>query len=187
MSLLYYLLYSIVLLWTVVVYRQYGCKYFLYFLAWVSADILTLVARLIFHSSTNFFYAPLSFLALIALLEFKSIKKYWLIIAFLFLVVCLLNLEYDIIIISVITLHILILLLFLKEFIIPYAKENLFSIFLFCLIFYEITVVAKFINYLTGFTNGYYYFIITSFFEIAFGIFFIIFKADNKRLVFQLK
>ena len=181
------LLYLSVIVWAIIPFRQLKKDYFFYFLAWISADIITLGARFIFHSTTNFFYVPLSFLALIALQNFKSIKKQWLTITFLFLGICLLNIEYNIIIISVFILHILILISFLKELIIHYVKNNLFSIFLLALIFYEITVVAKFLNYLTGFTNDYYYFIITTIFEIAFGVFFIILKADDERLIFQFK
>ena len=71
--------------------------------------------------------------------------------------------------------------------IITFEKNRLLNLFVIILIFYEITLIAKFLNNLTGFTNDYYYYVITSIFEIAFGIFFIIFKADNKFLVFQLK
>lgn len=187
MEFLYYSAYLGVLVWIVAALRQFKGKYFFFFLFWVSADILTLIARLAFHSGTNFFYVPFSFLAYIGLLDFRYIKKYWVILVILFLVVCTISLKYNLITICVIIIHFIILLEFLKEFIIPFIRNNVISIFILVLIFYEITLVAKYLNYLTGFTNGYYYFIITTFFEIAFGIFFIIFKADNKRLIFQFE
>ncbi len=187
MKIIYFLAYFSVFVWAIVPFRQYKGKYFLYFLSWVSADIATVPARLIFHSGTNFFYAPFSFLALIALQDIKFIKKYWVVITILFLGVCYINLNNNMMGTFVSIIHFFILLIFLKELIMTFVTKNLVKIFLIILIFYEIMTVAKFLNYLTGFTNAYIYFIITSIFEITFGLFFIIFKSDDKRLIFQLK
>lgn len=191
----YYLGYFSLILWAIAALRQYGTKYFFYFLAWASADIATVPVRLIFHSGTNFFYAPFSFLALIALLEISFIKKYWIVITIIFLAICIISLDNNVtgipdiqmLGISVSIIHFLILIVFLKELIIPFVKENLVNIFLIALIFYEITIIAKFLDYITGFTNGYFYYIITTSFELILGLFFIIFKSDDKRLIFQLK
>ena len=168
-------------------FRQFRKKYFFYFLAWVSADIVTLPARLVFHSGTNFFYAPFSFLALVALQDIIFIKKYWVVILIVFSVICIISLNNNVTGISVSIIHFFILLIFLKELIITFVKNNLVSIFIIILIFYEITVVVKYLNLLTGFTNDYIYYIMTTLFEIIFALFFIIFKSDDKRLIFQLK
>ncbi len=195
MNTLYYLVYFSIIIWAFVPLRQFRKKYFFYFLALVSSDIVTLGARLIFHSDTNFFYAPFTFLALISLQDTKFIKKYLLVIIVIFLVVCIISLnnnvtgipEIQMLAISVSIIHFFILLKFLKELIISFVKDNLIDIFLVALLFYEITLITKDLNYLTGFTNDYVYYVITSIFEITFGLFFIIFKSDDKRLIFRLK
>ena len=190
------LVYIGIVLWAIVPLRQYKQKYFLYFLFWSYADVVTVFARFFFHSNTNFFYPSFSFLALCSLLDYKTIKKYGIILIILFVIICIVSLndstfgipEPRIVTISLSIIHSFILLIFLKQFITTfYTKQNVVNVFLLILIFNETTNVTKFLNYLTGFTNDYYYYIITSIFEILFGIFFIIFKADNKRLVFQLK
>ena len=195
MNILYYLVYFSIIIWVVVPFIQFKKKYFFYFLALVSSDIVTLGARFIFHSGTNFFYAPFTFLALVALLDVKDIKKYWVVITIILLAICIISLEknvtgipgFQMTAISLSIIHFFILMIFLKELIIPFVKENLINIFLVALIFYEITIVVKSLNYLTGFTNNYIYWVTTSVFEIIFGLFFIIFKSDDKRLIFQLK
>ena len=175
------LVYIGVVVWAIVPLRQYRQKYFLYFL---------------FHSGTNFFFPTFSFLALCSLLNYRTIKKYGIILILLFIITCIIGLDnnilgipgYHAVAISLSIIHSFILLIFLKQFMTTfYAKQNLVDIFSLLLIFYEIMNIAKFLNYLTGFTNDYFYFNITTSFEILIGIFFIIFKADNKRLVFQLK
>ena len=174
-------------MWIIVPIRQYKEKYFYFFLSWVSADILTIPARLIFHSQTNFFYAPCAFLALLSLQSNNLLRKYWIIITIFFIAVCLLSLQKELWVITVSVIHLSILFFFLKEIIVTYTKNYQVMIFVLVLLFYELTVVAKYLNYFTGFTNNYHYFIITAIFEAIFGIFFIIFKADNRRLIFQFK
>ncbi len=157
------------------------------------ADLATLPARLIFHSRTNFFYPPFSFLALIALQDIKFIKKYWAILTIIFLAVCIISLDNNItgisdqLIIGLSTsiLHLLILFMFLKELINSYLYKDGVSIFVLVLIFYEVTIVAKFLDFSTGFLFEYTYYIIATSLEIIIGIFFIIFKSDDKRLILQ--
>ena len=195
MKLFSFLTYSAVFIWALVPIRQYKSKYFFYFFFLVSSDILTLVARLIFHSGTNFFFGPLTFLSLCALLNVKQIEKYKIILAILFIITCIFNLDINIIGIpefqrmafSLSIIHLLILYIFIKELFITSENNHAINLSLVVLLFYEITVVTKFLNYLTGFTNDYFYFSITTFFEILFAIFFIVFKADNNRLVLQFK
>lgn len=184
---LYYLGILGILIWAVVPFRQYKKKYFIFFLALICGDLITLVTRILAHSGTNFFYVPFSFLALVSLLDKKFTKKYWIIIAILFLAFCIINLEYNLVVFSVIIIHLAILFILLKSLIVSFAKLRHVNIFLLLLIFYEITLIAKYINYLTGFSNDYYYYIITTVFEILFGIFFIIYKADDNKLVLQFK
>ena len=195
MKLFSLLTYTAAIIWALVPIRQYKSKYFFYFLFFVSSDIVTLVARLVFHSGTNFFYGPLTFLSLCALLNVRHMRKYKIILAILFIITCIFSLDINIIGIpefqrmgmSISIIHLLILYIFIKELFITSEKNHAINLFLVVLVFYEITVVTKFLNYLTGFTNDYFYYSITNVFEILFAIFFIVFKADNSRLILQFK
>ena len=185
-----------VVIWAIVPLRQYKQKYFLYFLFTAYPDVITVFARFFFHSKTNFFFPTFSFFALCSLLDYNTMKKYGIILILFFVVICIVGLnnttlsipEHRMVAMSLSIIHSFILFIFLKQFITTfYTKQNLVNIFLFVLIITEIMYVIKFLNYLTGFINGYLYFNITTSFGILFGIFFIIFKADSPRLVFQLK
>ena len=190
------LIYIGVVVWAIIPLRQYKQKYFLYFLFIAYADVITVFARFFFHSRTNFFFPTFSFLALCSLLDYKTIKKHGIILILLFFITCLIGLDnntfgiagYRMMATSVSIIHSFILFIFLRLFVTTfYKKQNPFNIFLLILIFSEIMYVVKFLNYLTGFTNDYLYFNLTTSFGILFGIFFIIFKSDDSRLVFQLK
>ena len=175
-------------IWAIVPIRQYKTKYFYFFLAWASADIITtLFLRHIFHSTSNALFAPCAFLAFISLVDKNSLKKYWILITIIFIGTFFVTINHSLAVLTVTFIHLLILGVILKNFVIKILEKNVFDIFEFVFVFYEITLVAMYINYLTGFTDDYHYFIITGAFQIFFAIYFIIFKADTKRVLFQLK
>lgn len=195
MNIINFLTYGSVFIWIIIPFRQYRQRYFFYFLFLACTDIFTISLRVIFHSGSNFFYAPFSYLALVSLLNSEFIKKHRVILSLAFLFVCALSLNNNIFGISTVqmtgltlsALDFLIFLILLKGFIINFVKSNHINVFLLVLIFYEIMDTAKFLNYFTGFTNDYLYFNISNSFEILFGLFFIIFKADDRRLLFRIK
>ena len=95
--------------------------------------------------------------------------------------------DYQISAILIIIINVVISYILIKELIINSVNKHIIDFYLVVLVFYAVTEVTKFLNYLTGFTNDYFYFKTTTYLEIFVAIFFIIFKADNKRLFFQLK
>ncbi len=190
MNIFQFILFLSIIIWLIIPFRQIGKKYFYYFLSFALLDPLTEFLRIAFKSSSNYFFVPITCLALISILNISIIKKYRYQIIVLFVLVCIFNFtkimsENTFIILCII--HLLIFLKLLKVFSINFVRNKLFDIFLTILIFYEITVILKFLNLLTGFTNADIYFYITTTFEILFGLFFCIFRSDDSRLVLQLK
>ena len=90
----------------------------------------------------------------------------------------------DVLIITAI--HLFILLKFLEHLIINFAHKTNINFFLVVLVLYELTILTKNIEVLTGLTLGYTYFYITGIFEIFIGLFFILFKEGNPKLILQL-
>ena len=84
-------------------------------------------------------------------------------------------------------LHFLFLFKFLQTFIIKLVEEKTVSIFLGCLIFYEITAATKYFGLITGFANAVPYYIITTIFEFLIGLFFCLFKEIAQKFLFNLK
>ena len=189
MKIFYYLTIFSTLLWIIVPIRQIKKKYFLYFLFVEAADLFTLILRLVFHSKSNFFYIPLSYLSFVAVLNTDFAKKYWLLFSSFFVLFFVANiyvsLNQFLIILSFIQLLIIIKLL--KDFVSLFFNENLLYIFIFVIIFYEVLFVTKLLNLLLGFANAYVYFYISTISEILIGLFFCIFRSDDSRLILQLK
>jgi hypothetical protein len=191
MEFLKYFLYTEAFFWTILPFRQKGKKYFYYFYCLASMEALTLFSRLILHSTTNYFYVPISFLALLSIQDSRYLKKYRVIILSLFIAICIANFSKFMItnffLIMSIT-YFMILIKLLKDFITFLVFNNTINIFLIVLIFDEITVVTKSLNLVSTLSNEYLsYYIMTSSFEVLVGIFFLIFTDDNPRLFHKLK
>ena len=191
----YIIAYSGVIIWALVPIRQYKNRFFYFFLLLTCADVITLVARTVFKSGTNFFIVPFNFLALTALLDINFIRKHKILLLILLLSICIISIQktilqipdYQIMAILMIIINVFILYIFIKELFINSGNKRFINLYLIVLVLYAIMEVTKFLNYLTGFTNGYFYFKATIYIEVLVAIFFVIFKADNKRLFFQLK
>ena len=189
MKIFYFLTIFDILLWIIVPIRQIKKKYFYYFLFVEAADFLTLLLRLIFHSRSNSFYIPLSYLSFVAVLNIDFVKKFWVLLTSFFVLFFVVNIYVTLnqffIILSFIQLLIIIKLL--KDFASLFFNENLLNIFIFVIIFYEVLFVTKLLNLLLGFANAYVYFYISTISEILIGLFFCIFRSDDSRLILQLK
>jgi len=168
---------------------------FLFFLALIGGDIVTIIARFVFHSKTNIFYVISGLLCLISIQD-KNISK---LSKILLLSLCLISLALELYDIefkqeffkqqfSIMNfVDFLIFLKFLKIFIFKLVNEKSINFFLICLIFYQLTAVTKILNFIGGAANASEYFIITTFFEIFIGLFFCIFKDDDPRIMIKLK
>ena len=193
----YYILYILgMVIWVIVPIRQVKETFFLFFLALAAGDIAAIIALMIArfafhsHSNTNIFYVVFGLLCLISIQD-KKISKlskiFLVLLCIIFLTLELYGMQYKQEIILISFIQFLLLLKFLKYFIFKLVNERLISIFLICLIFYELTLITKLLNLITGFANVYAYFFITTFFEIFIGLFFCIFKEDNPRILIKLK
>ncbi|MGA7723008.1 MAG: hypothetical protein WCA84_17715 [Ignavibacteriaceae bacterium] len=183
------------IVWIIVPIRHIKGTFFLFFLALIGGDIVTIIARFVFHSKTNIFYVISGLLCLISIQD-KNISK---LSKILLLSLCLISLALELYDIefkqeffkqqfSIMNLvDFLIFLKFLKIFIFKLVNEKSINFFLICLIFYQLTALIKILNFIGGAANASEYFIITTFFEIFIGLFFCIFKDDDPRIMIKLK
>jgi hypothetical protein len=177
-------------IWLIVPIRQKNEKYFLFFLALISGDIATAIARLIFHSHTNIFYT-ISMLMCIIFVQKRNISKKFKI---LILILCIVSLSIELYGINYkeefilqCFFNFLLFFNFIQNFIIKFVMEKIINIFLGFLVLYELTVITKYFGLITGFANARSYFIITSIFESLIGIFFCIFKERDTQILIKLK
>ena len=180
------IIYIFSFIWLFPPIRQFKSKYFIYFLTLPLAEAASLIVSYFFSFNQMLIYNFFSLLALVSVLEKKMIKKMWPVI-FLVIVYAsgfvLNGFKNEIIFIFI---HILILAVFMKQFILRIFYEDIFSVFMVLLIFYEFTLITKFINILTGFANASYYYIITSIFEFFIGVFFCIYRDSSAKILIKL-
>lgn len=82
---------------------------------------------------------------------------------------------------------IILLLLVLKKFAEMSIEKNAYSLFYIVLIFYFLTLILKYISIFIGTEHAVEYFIITTIFQILFGLFFSVFREDDSRLLVKLE
>jgi hypothetical protein len=194
---IFFVLYCFVdlLIWGIVPARQRRGKYFLFFLILISGEIIATVPHFIFTYSifyyrANFIYIGSAVLRLISIQE-KKIRKFFAlsILAIIIIIVSLeihgLTYKQEFAVLSI--LHFLLLFYFLKDFIVKLVVGKTISVFIFCLIFYEITATSKYFGLITGFANAGSYLIVTTVFEVLIGIFFCIFREDSPRILINLE
>lgn len=182
------LFYTSIVIWLFPPVRQWKTKYFYFFLILALADPVSMFLKNYVLSSNIHFYYPF-----ISLLLFFSVyrkdnanEKFYFpvtltISSFTFILTLIMEQSQ----LAVGILHFLIVFLFLKEFIIRFSFKSELDIFLLIVIFYEFTTILKYLNVTFGFTNATAYFIITSIFQISFGLFFSIVRGDRARVVIQ--
>lgn len=153
-------------------------------------DLITVSILYLFQLSLFFLYPLSSIMILIALQRKEVIQKYWILLSFLSLAIGAMpffvhseNTQY----LFIIIIHSAVLLRILHLFVLNIAANKWVNFFYVALAMYELTVILKFVNYSTGLINAYDYFIVTTIFEITLGLFFVLFREDNDRIVFQLK
>ena len=184
------LYYITILIWLFPPIMQYGEKYFYFFLLLAFSDLSVLALHKLFQINSSYIHLLVIYFAYLSVLSKETLKKYKylllflvLIILFCFFIINKISINYFIFII----INFLIFLRILLTFITEIELEKTVKIFLIIFLLYELTVILKFINIITGFTNAYFYFFVTTVFEIFFGLFFSIFKEGDTRVVLKLE
>jgi hypothetical protein len=199
------LFFSSMVIWLFPPFKNYRGKYFWYFVLLAGGDPLSFVIRFIAKENfTTLYYLFVSFLLLMSVFSKEQVIKYkyvWLEAFIVVLSPTLYNVVKYVIVLkgsflhilslhqlnmygvlsylTIIILHLIIFLVFLKEFIVKYVSEKKFSFFLLFLFAYELTVILKLLNILVGYADATAFFIITSIAQIIFGLIFSIHREDK--------
>jgi hypothetical protein len=170
--------------------RQFKGEYFYYFLfTGLDDGITTFILRDFLNSDSNSFYISFGLLTLFFLLNKEIFKKYILFFGAIFIVASIIDWNvllpvYNIYLTGLI--HLLIFLLLLQRLIIGLIIDRKFYLFLFLIIFCELTTISKYITIISGVSGSYTFFYTTTIFETFIGIIFLIFREDNPLLIFNL-
>jgi hypothetical protein len=166
-----------ILAWLLPPFRQKGCRYFLYFLILAVSDPLFTVIDYFHQTDSTFLYLVVSILILMVL--FRKAYLSLLLIPVILLGIYLSNLEIRAFTFIV---HFVILLYFLKEFILLISDKSRILIFNLILVLYEASIMFKFAaTYLA--IAGYLFFYITTAFEIFIAVFFTVYNEKSSPVI----
>ena len=186
------LFYAGIILWILPAIRHFKSNFFVYFLMLALMDPLILI---IYEFSglqfSNSIFTLFSYVILLSLLERQALNKYLIIfltpgVAILVGALATNYLSQETWRFLIILIHFMIFSIILKLYAFKQTSEGTLSIFYIVLLFYELTLLFKFAVVTLGFANATGYFIITSFVQIVFGLFFSIVREDNTRFVIKL-
>ncbi len=175
-----------IIVWLFPPIRQFKTKYFWFFLILALADPIThFLRQFSIYNPSYYFYVFISFLLIVSLQDKNFIIKakfFWLTIFILSIIGFFLDISNNSQLLLLLFTNSVILFILLRNYIVEFVtkKNNLFLLFL---VIYQLTIISKFLNLLLGFADATAFFIITSIFQIAFGLFFSIFREDNPKLV----
>jgi len=179
-------------IWLLPPVRQYKTKFFYFFLLLGLADALPWMVIRVFYFKILSYYLVVSCLLLFSLFDKETLKQKFLLVILLFITVIVIaygftNPGYHRLLFFV--LHGLILLRITHLMGLELLRTRSLNLFFVVLVFYELLTLAKFFEILVKvadlsvLTNFY---IVTGV-QIAIGIFFTIFREDNRRLRVKLE
>lgn len=179
-----------IFIWLFPPIMQYGERYFYFFLILAISDLIVLTSIKFRIIDASYIYIFINYFAYLTILSKRVLNKYWYIFLILFLIAVTYVFSYNNLLIRnliFITISIFIFLKILFSFITEVVTTKIIKIFLTVFLLYELTVIIKFVNLIIGLTNAFSYFLVTTIFEILFGLFFSLFKEDSQRIVIKLR
>lgn len=184
-----YLLYLSDIIWIIPAFRQRKTKYYYLFLMYALMSPVGYITYFFIVPSMYFPTITLAYFAFLSFFEIKLLKKQWYYfssIYFLFVIGYLVTADwkYHSLLLTIIGLATI--LIMAHHFIISLVEFK-FDIFILVLISYLFLQISQFILLVVAnskFSVNFFYF--TDLFEILIGIFFIIFRADDDRLLVKL-
>jgi hypothetical protein len=167
--------------WMLPPFRQYGTKYFLYFLILACVSPIAVFLIYVTHIPNSQIVSVFSLLALYSLLKpTKKLKITFLVILISLIVFADLLSDIHLRLISIVA-QTLILISFIYDFLLYTENKRTFNLFYFLLIMYQMTVVYKFIARILDVHHGVVLFYLTTFLEIFFGIAFTFINVNTKN------
>jgi len=173
--------------WLFPPFRQFKGRYFYYFFILALSDPVNLLSVTLIGIPYYFIHSIAGLLLLYSFDSIEYVKKYLIaniifILSFFLFLFLLNNLLY-----VILTLHLLILYRFIRQALINTYSKNELNIFLFLLVFYEISIVVKTIVFVSGTNLGIVFFYLTLLFEILVAIFYTIFREDSSPLMLKFR
>lgn len=174
------------IIWILPILRQSKTKWFIFFLVLGILDPLTHLLRFVFIYNGNLQYilgTLLLYLSLYAVMGKKPKESDYLFVALLLITWFLIPVKLMIILI----IHLFIFYKILSFTIIEAHSNDRLNVPLLVLIFYELSILIKFLPYLIKIPASDIPFFFMLFFEMGVALFFTFFRIDNPRLLINFR
>ena len=159
--------------------KQYGGKYFYYFLILALSDPLNIAIRQVFHF-TFYLHLILDLFLILSLFDFRMLKNIpFVILLILFSVGANIFLTPDSVAVLMIICDLIILTIFLKRAVLYLRDYGNINLFFFVLILYETSTISKYLILLFELPVKIIYFNLTTAFEILIALYFTFYTTDN--------
>lgn len=148
-------------------------------------DPIAILYGEIFKSAITFnYYIIGNYFLLVSVLWNKNKPEinYSLIVGGIFFIILLFTINFstkDHLLITVV-IQVVLLFIFLKNFIVEYAFNSRLNLFYLILVFYILTIISKFLIIFLNLANASAFFHITTIAQIVFGLFFSIYREDKQ-------
>ncbi len=182
--------YISLIIWLFPPIRQFRNRLFFFFLVLAIADPIGLLYQAVLNRPAPQLYTLfLSICMVISLFEIETIKKHrYILISIILAILALLffiTLPMKVYMPILLVVQIVILIMLLKLSILKYVSSGKLNLFYSVLIFYQLTVVIKFFNFMIGFADAGALFIFTTIAQNIFGLFFSIVRENKQEAVTQ--
>jgi hypothetical protein len=171
-----------IIVWLIPPIRQYRGKFFDYFLVLAVIDPISIIYGKFTNSSIPLWiFVLFGYLLIISVITEEILKKFkyiFILIPFIFILFTpIMNNNLYFLFLTV--ENTFLLLVFLRLLILEFVSTKKVHFFYLVLVFYVLTIIFKFFNFLIGFADATAFFIITSIAQIFFGLFFSIVREDK--------
>jgi hypothetical protein len=186
---IYKFLYHIsIVIWVFPAIRQFRKDVFLYFLILAIGDPIAMVFQTLFKINLpSQVFVVTSYAMLTGVLYKRSSKKLKMALILFGVVLSVLMIFLFIpptyCLMTLIMIHCILSVLFVKTFIIDYSTNSRINYFYLALIFYTLTVITKFLVVIIGLNDATAFFILTSIAQIFFGLYFSIVGEHKQKPV----
>ncbi len=168
-----------IFVWLLPPIKQYGGKYFYYFLILALSDPLNIAIRHLFHF-TFYLHLILDLFLILSLFDFRMLKNIpFVILLILFSVGSNIFLTPDSVAVLMIICDLIMLTIFLKRAVLCLHDYGNINLFFFVLILYETSALSKYLILLFELPVKVIYFNLTTAFEILIALYFTFYATDN--------
>lgn len=167
-----YLILALIVLWIFPAVKHFNRRFGSYFLVLALMDPLSLIYFLVFDANIELIKIPSTLILLSVFIPKEYFRKYGVIYFVFVLLVSIFGFQMDYRSEITFIAHSIIFIYLLHDVFKEYLSKDVLNVLVLMIAFYELSAIFKHFSQILEINKDYYYFHITSMFQIFFGVFF---------------